>query len=412
MRELRLDERHPDKQFIKFRRTRGEFTIGKNVFAQLSLAFPTKLVCSGLRELEWLSSHHWLPALRHFLSPTLTKIKIFTTPPDDPLQIPLPAIPALPGSYLQSLELTFYPADDEPFGNSTSLTILQCGAFLERLETSAQLSEAAVSHLLGLRHLRTLRTRSDPPSHLGLPSSDIFPSLETLVLDNRVGRRWLFFLEAAQESGSTNGDLRTPVAGMKATLTRLFCRGWGGITVDPAFVSSLCIFQKLTRVFVDSSCSKKNGCTFLLTDDDVKKLAGALPSVTSLRLGVPCSANRCHTTALSLYTLSTHCPGLDYLEIHFNTTELSHVLDRLFKGPQYTTVRSHPRCPLRYLGVGDTPISSRDLDSVVIYFPRMFHELQGFRGSYGIGWPEASRKIQTTYDIISRILPDTFLIKP
>ena len=100
--------------------------------------------------------------------PTLAKIKIFTTPPDGPIQTPPPAILTIPGSYLRSLQLTFHPADDEAFGNSVSATILQCGAFLERLETSVRLSEAAVSHLVGLRYLRTLRIGSDP--HQAQPS--------------------------------------------------------------------------------------------------------------------------------------------------------------------------------------------------------------------------------------------------
>jgi len=174
MRQLHIDERHPDEEIVGSYYT--ELIIGKTVFTKLSAAFPTKLVCSGLRELKWVSSYDWLPFLRHFLSPTLAIIEIITTSSDGPLQTPLPVTPALPGSYLRSLQLTFHPADDETFGNSASVTTLRCGAFLERFETSAQLSEAAVSHLIRLRHLRTLRTRSDPPLDPAPPPTSSLPS--------------------------------------------------------------------------------------------------------------------------------------------------------------------------------------------------------------------------------------------
>jgi hypothetical protein len=404
MRELCLNERRPDDETVS--RPPWEITIGENLLAQLSLAFPTELVCPGLQKLKWFSSHRLLPSLRHFLSPTLAEIEIFTIPPTGPFQTSPLAIPVLPRSYLQSLRLTFHPANDEDFGNSASDTILQCRAPLERLETSAQLSEAAVSHLIQLPHLRTLRIRSDPPSGPIVPSS-ILPSLETLILDDGVGHKWLSFFGAAQEDSSMDGEPRTPEAGMRATFTSLYFLG--ETTVDPGFVSSLCTFRKLTHVFVDGFCSKEGGCTFLLTDDDVTKLADALPDIKSLRLGSPCSANRCHTTALSLFILSTRCLQLKTLEIHFNTTRISHVLDRLFKEPQYETMRSLPRCPLRYLNVADTPISTRDVGSVAIYFSGMFHGLQGFYGR-NRKWIEVSRQVRLLYNLRLEIAPATCIV--
>ena len=390
MHELRLSEHHPDEEKISW--CRRDLTIGKTVFTQLSLAFPKELVCSGLRRLKWLSSRDWLPSIHHFLSPTLADIKIFTTPSDGPLQAPLRVIPTLPGPYLRSLLLTFHPANDEGFGDSTSATILQCGVFLERLETSARLSKAAISHLVGLRHLRTLRIRSDPPPDLVVHCSDIFPSLETLILDGAVGHKWLsFFGAAVQENRSTDAESRTSEVRMSATLAKLYCLG--GITIDPAFVSSLCIFRKLTHVFVDGSCSEEGGCTFLLADDSITKLANALPDLKSLRLGSPCSANRCRTTALSLFTLSTHCLQLHTLEIHFDTTNITRVLDRLFNEPRYITMRSLPRCPLKYLAVADTPISISDVKTIATYLSGIFHGLQGFC-SLRWEWVQASRQVR------------------
>ena len=136
---------------------------------------------------------------------------------------------------------------------------------------------------------------------------------------------------------------------------------------------------------VDGSCSKENGRTFLLADDDVAKLAGALPNIKRLRLGSPCSANRCRTSTHSLFVLSTRCPKLETMEIHFNTTKIGNDLDRLFKEPQYQTMRSLPRCPLHYLTVADAPISSHDMGIAVIHISGIFHGLQGFHGRPRIG---------------------------
>lgn len=131
------------------------------------------------------------------------------------------------------------------------------------------------------------------------------------------------------------------------------------------------------------------------------ELADALPGLRSLRLGSPCWANRCRTTALSLFTLSTRCPKLRHLEIYFNTTRIGHDLDRLFKEPQYQTMRSLPRYPLRNLTVGNIPISSHDLEPTVVQLSGIFHGLQGFRGRGR--WIEASRKARSLY--VSRIYP-------
>jgi len=160
MRLLYVDEGTPDGEFVVGRGSK-EFTIGNSVFPQLSLSFPTESVCSGLRKLKWVSSHHWLPSIRHFLSSTLAQMTIFTTPSDGPFQTPHLAIPVLPGLYLESSQLAFHPVDDEACGVSASAAVLQCGVFLERLQISAKLSNAAISY-------------------------GIFPSLETLILGNGV----------------------------------------------------------------------------------------------------------------------------------------------------------------------------------------------------------------------------------
>ena len=210
------------------------------------------------------------------------------------------------------------------------MTTFQCGAFLEQLETPAQLSRSTVSCLIGLHHLHTLQARSDPRLDPVVPS-DIFASLETLTLDGGVGQKWPSFLGASEN-------------GMKVTLANLHYLG--GTTVDPDFISFLRIFQKLAR--------KEGGCTFLLTDDYVTRLANALKS---LRLG---SLAIITPTPFSLLTISARHLKLKTLGVHFNTTNIGHVLDRLFKQPRYEMMCSLLRCPVHYLAVADTQIPTRD----------------------------------------------------
>jgi len=277
------------------------------------------------------------------------------------------------------------------------VTTLQCVACLKQLETeSGQLSKPTVSRLIGLPHLHTLRAGSDPPFDPVVPS-DIFPSLEALTPDGGVGHKWLSFLGATQKNCSTDGDLRTPENGTRATGTDLHCLD--GTTVDPDFVSSPCIVQKLTHMSVDSSCSEEGGCT---TDDDVTRLANTLPDIKSLRLGSPCSVNRYHTTPFSLLTLSTRCLKLKALEVHFNTTNIGRGLDWLFKeiirndafAPEVPTSlsnrRRHPNSDARCCHGRDLPF--RDI-------PRLTGVPQEMGGSF-----------VTRSGLRSQVAPDTLIV--
>jgi len=165
---------------------------------------------------------------------------------------------------------------------------------------------------------------------------------------------------------------------MRTTLTKLCCMG--GTIVDSAFISSSCIFCRLTHVFVDGSCSREGGCTFLLTNDDVTKPCRCTPRHKT----PPTQSSLCRQsmppTALSPFVLSTRCPKLKSLEIHFNTANIIHDLDRLYNEPQYQRMRSLLRCPLRYLAVVDAPISLHNVHEVAIRVFAIFHGLQGFRG--------------------------------
>ena len=173
------------------------------------------------------------------------------------------------------------------FGSLASVAVLQCGEFLETPKSSARLSAAAISHLLGLYHLRTLRIKSYPLSEQSIPPYGIFPSLRTLDLEGGVGHKWLSFFGAAQRNSFADGELGTSEAGIRTILRRLWCRG--GTTVDAIFMSFLCTFRKLTSVLVSGSCSE-GGCTFLLTEGDGTRRCTPGPQKSSARfplLGQP-----------------------------------------------------------------------------------------------------------------------------
>ena len=58
-------------------------------------------------------------------------------------------------------------------------------------------------------------------------------------------------------------------------------------------------------------CRGEEGCSFRLTDDNVKDLAAVLSHPENLRFGNPCRLNTCQTTVASLMSLS-RCPGLSF----------------------------------------------------------------------------------------------------
>ena len=79
-------------------------------------------------------------------------------------------------------------------------------------------------------------------------------------------------------------------------------------------------FQNLIMVcMVNCRCDLEVDCIFFLTDDDVSGLAATLPYLTNLWLREVCDSIACRTTASSLSLLTTLCPELTFLDIHFDT---------------------------------------------------------------------------------------------
>ena len=86
--------------------------------------------------------------------------------------------------------------------------------------------------------------------------------------------------------------------------------------------SSLTTFYGLVHLILGSPCSSRGGCAFGLTDDDIAEVATALHNLVNAVFGSVCAANSCRTTLSSFLFLSTRCKNLEFLEVHFNTTNL------------------------------------------------------------------------------------------
>ena len=142
---------------------------------------------------------------------------------------------------------------------------------------------------------------------------------------------------------------------------------------------------------MDTYCSEEEGCGFHLTDDDMGNLAATLPRLEILQIGLPCRFDSCNTTFASLLSISTHCLGLEFLEIHFNTLTIAEDVQHLLG-----TGSGHDKakCELRNLTVGYIPlgVGEEGIELVVMGFKVIFPCLTDFT-DYGGSWWELRRKL-------------------
>ena len=199
-----------------------------------------------------------------------------------------------------------------------------------------------------LPNLRFWVTTHEPPRTLP-PAA--FLSLETLRLES-VALPWLHFLTSHEEDIIRNGFTpATLCTNLRETLRFLECPR--GTIIDSTLSSSAANFWNLVGLRVEEDCFGPEGCISRLTDNDVENLAVALPRLRNLRLVEPCRFNSCKTTVSSLLSLSTHCLGLDLLEIHFNTRTIVDDMQRLLDG---RFGRDKAKCELRNLRAGRSPL--------------------------------------------------------
>jgi len=259
------------------------------------------------------------------------------------------------------------------------------------LTSPIPLSNAAINHLIQLPHLRTLHVRGPPPNYPALSVPLNFPPLMNLTLGEGAAHGWLSLFQRLEDRASaTQGG--TPLSRIRKSLRYLSVNSHSGLVIDTSFVSLVQRFQNMVDLDIDAHCYDENDegqCTFKLNNNDVTGIAMALPRLESLALGHPCSENTCATTIACLLLISVHCPKLEQLEIHFNTTNIVDDFKNISADPRFQQLRLLPRCPLWNLDVFDMPLvlDESDFETVVLGMMDIFPSLDYCNG-LGDTWEE------------------------
>ena len=332
-----------------------------------------------LRELNWWLNKTNLSFLPNFLSPHLTKIIITTNTfvhldetvdpwdeelPDQVVSKMRSAIKMFPSS-LQYLYIQLGGGPETRLTEEISTFILGCGELLQEFNTNLVLSTQAIVHLMRLPNLRVWVTKQGPPQvtdliHHGVPDevTSLFPSLNVLDLKGEAALEWLSLFEAAN-----NGTPPWIMAG--GNLPALTYRH-PTLPIDSSLISRVLPFAGLAEVFLDMGCFMRP-CVSTFTDQDVERLAIALPKLEALTLGGwPCGGDTCPTTVRSLLILSVHCTKLNHLNIHFRTANLRVDMLNLLEYACSQGLLSKPKCPLKVLMVGDMVPMLADHDIALI----------------------------------------------
>ena len=345
---------------------------------QLSRNSPGGVLFPELESLHWDLREMYISPVcfRLFLSPHLKRVT-FDIPPwsDVPRResASLVRIVSLLPTSLQQLSFT-YGQVEGPLADAISSLVCRSNSSLRSFGTYTRLSGAAVRHLTQLPNLHKWVTVQGPPQTI--PQS-IFPSLEELHLDEQAAIPWLHLLASHGKDTLRNSSApTTPHANTRETLKLLKCRN---SIVDSTLLSSIIKFQNLVTLIAYTNCLGVGSCAFRLTDGDMENIATTLPRLENLQFGRPCDSSSYKTTIASLLSISTHCPGLTFLEVHFNTLsivdDVRHLLDR-------DAGRDKSKCKLRYLSVGDLPFEARgkDVEIVARWFRVVFPCLVYFLG--------------------------------
>ena len=332
-----------------------------------------------LQELNWWLNETNVSFLPKFLSPHLTKINIttntFVHPHEtvDPWDEELPedvvpkmrsVIRALPSS-LQCLRIQLGGGLETRLTEEISAFILRCGESLREFSTNLVLSIRAIVHLMKLPNLCAWTTKQGPPQvtdliHHGVPDgiTSLFPSLEALGIDGEAALEWLSLFEAAN-----NGTLPWIMAG--GSLSALSYHH-PTLPVDSPLITRVLPFAGLTDLFLSMECFMRP-CVSKFTDQDVERLAIALPRLEALTLGgSPCSDDTCPTTVRSLLFLSVHCTKLRHLNIHFRMANLRADMLDLLSYAYSQGLQSKPKCPLEALVVWEMRPELADNDPMLI----------------------------------------------
>jgi len=386
-------------------------TLGEDTFRVLRLNSPAGGWFPALQDLFWIITEHNLPHADLFFSPHLKEVTMNvsgswgnTSIPRYVLSTITSILFALPTSALQLLVIGIdgRGAPWADFKELFSSVVLRCGPSLTGFTSPAPLSDTAMNHLIQLPHLHTWSTGGPPPNSSPSSLSPVFPSLAQLTLRDGAACGWLPLLERLEHNVLTTKGV-TPLSGMKESLRFLDVYNPSGCALNVSFTLPIQMFRNLISLNVQVCCRGGNArCGFELSDDDVAKLAIALPQLDSLFLGHPCFRNTCATTAICLLSISTYCVKLRYLEIHFNTTNIVDNLKTALEDPRFEALRSRPRCTLSCLEVHWLPLTLDEsgFEMVADGMADIFPSLERCEGaSEYSGWRELSERITVLREV-------------
>ena len=358
--------------------------IDNDTLSRLSYNSPGGLLFPKLEGLHWEFdvSCVSISFFRLFLSSRL-RVVILHTRSTEPRLSPeevvsvTETISCLPTS-LERLSLVVCGQEKGIIKDAVSSFACRCGSSLENFGAYVSLSEAAFHHLTQLPNLRSWVAFGEPPRTLPLVE---FPSLEELRLESGA-LPWLHLL-----AGRGDGEVQN---GLRERLRVLHCPE--DTPVDLTLLSSILPFRHLVGLYVDNRYCHGQ-CTFGLTDDNVENLAVTLPSLVRLRLGSVCGYNSCRTTIASLLSISIHCLGLTFLEIHFNTETIVGDVQHLL---HEATGRGKPRCRLRedlFFGQLPLQIHDEDVGTIAMGLVDIFPCLEDFSSRDHRGWGAVASKL-------------------
>ena len=379
---------------------------GEDTARQFRLNAPAGGWFPAMQSLTWTILTPHLLYIDLFFSPHLESVRIYTSTTWSHSRFPRDILPALastisvlPTSTLQKLSIgAMFGASlsDTPwayFKDSFSSAILRCGPPLVKLVSPIPLSDAAVNHVTQLPHLRTWGVEGPPPNCSASSPQFAFPSLTDLGLGEASTPGWLSLFQHLEARVSVRQDAVTPLSKMKKSLRVLSVETPSSApTINISFISAIRMFRNLVDLDVGATC-RDGQCTFKLNNDDVTELSVALPRLERLHLGTPCSENTCATTTTCLLLISIHCPGMNDLAIHFNTTNIVGDLKNISVDPRFQELHSLPRCQLWYLDVSNMPLvlDESDFQTVVDGMRGIFPCLGRFGGTDI--WNELSKKL-------------------
>ncbi|KAF9648204.1 hypothetical protein BDM02DRAFT_3129189 [Thelephora ganbajun] len=385
-----------------------------DIFNHLLAGSTGGLVCPNLRHLTCYLTTTNARFIPHFLSPHLTHLTIRVRPIYQGIVRGLPPdlgpiLQILPTPCLREISIDLGLNGMDHLKDKTDSMIRRCGDSLRVLSIPIPLGEAAVCHILRLKHLRIWdRVCSLPPATL--PPSATFPPLQTLILNRKEAYGWISRLARRERGISDAHDGSLEYAGLQATLKRLgFCES---VPIDATFISPFSLLPNLVILYIRLNCWEVVGCAFSLTNRDIVQLSAALPRLEALDLGPPCPANTCLTTISCFLALSVHCRGLYNSRIHFNTANLVNDIRSLLEDPYFRELRSLPtRCSLKFFFAGSLPFppgtSDEDVTTIAAGLIDIFPSILSILSHDSPGWMLLRSRVRELQEIKTPLLAGT-----